>query len=110
MLKKAINVVDMGLLMGNEFRNELTKTASLLCKTLQKNYIGIQYLKMCLFTYSKMFLFLDSPALIYKNSNLNDINHTFDKIGNYVPTIHQPSLETFLRDFLKPKLPVKISG
>lgn len=40
MLKKAINAVDMGLLMGNEFRNELTKTASLLCKTLQANYVG----------------------------------------------------------------------
>lgn len=40
MLKKAINAVDMGLLMGNEFRKELTKTASLLCTTLQENYIG----------------------------------------------------------------------
>lgn len=40
-LKKAIRAIDMGLLMGNEFRSELTKTASLLCKALKHDYIGM---------------------------------------------------------------------
>jgi len=41
MLKKAIKAIDMGLLMGNEFREELTKAASLLCKSLQHYSYGI---------------------------------------------------------------------
>jgi len=42
MLKNTIKAIDMGLLMGNEFRNELTVAASLLCKALQQNISGIQ--------------------------------------------------------------------
>jgi len=42
MLKNTIKAIDMGLLMGNEFRNELTVAASLLCKALQQNYSGIK--------------------------------------------------------------------
>jgi len=34
----------------------------------------------------------------------------FRRNGDHVPTLHQPSLETFLRDFLKSKIPVKITG
>lgn len=41
-LKNTIKAIDMGLLMGNVFRKELTIAASLLCKTLQQYYIGIQ--------------------------------------------------------------------
>jgi len=41
MLKKTIKAIDMGLLMGNEFKNELTKAASLLCKSLQHCSSGI---------------------------------------------------------------------
>lgn len=42
MLKKTIKAIDMGLLMGNAFRNELTIAASLLCKALQHTFLGIQ--------------------------------------------------------------------
>jgi len=41
---------------------------------------------------------------------LNDNNFELHRIGDSVPILHQPSLETFLRDFLKPQLPVKITG
>jgi len=40
LLKQTIQAVDMGLLMGNAFRNELSKTASLLCKVLHQNSAG----------------------------------------------------------------------
>jgi len=40
----------------------------------------------------------------------NDNNCALHRIGDQVPTLHQPSLETFLRDFLKQQLPVKITG
>lgn len=40
-LKLTIQTIDMGLLMGNEFRDELSKAASLLCKVLQQDLIGI---------------------------------------------------------------------
>lgn len=43
-LKTIIKAIDMGLLMGNEFRNELTKAASLLCKALQYYSLGINSL------------------------------------------------------------------
>jgi len=42
MLKKTIKAIDMGLLMGNSFRNELTVAASLLCKALQQTFSGIK--------------------------------------------------------------------
>lgn len=43
-------------------------------------------------------------------NKLNDNNYTHHIIGDYVPVLNQPSLETFSRDFLNPKLPVKITG
>lgn len=42
MLKKTIKAIDMGLLMGNAFRNELTVAASLLCKALQQTVSSIK--------------------------------------------------------------------
>uniref|UniRef100_A0A2S2PPD3 JmjC domain-containing protein 5 n=1 Tax=Schizaphis graminum TaxID=13262 RepID=A0A2S2PPD3_SCHGA len=90
MLKKAIKAIDMGLLMGNAFRNELTIAASLLCKALQQN-------------------FLEVPVKLCDNSRSNN-SCAFHKIGDHVPTLHQPSLETFLRDYLKSKKPIKITG
>jgi len=42
MLKKTIKAIDMGLLMGNAFRNELTVAASLLCKALHQTIPGIK--------------------------------------------------------------------
>lgn len=47
---------------------------------------------------------------MYNNNTLNDNNCILDKTGDPIPTLYQPSLETFLRDFLKPQLPVKITG
>lgn len=57
-----------------------------------------------------MFLCLESPSLICKTSKLDDTKCTHHIIGDNVPKINQPSLETFSRDFLKPKIPVKITG
>lgn len=112
MLKETIKAIDMGLLMGNAFRNELTKTASLLCKILQQYYIGTQIIEvMCFRSKNNSYvLFLESPALVYNENELNDNSYTLRRIGDHVPTLNQPSLETFLRDFLKPKVPVKITG
>lgn len=39
-LRQTIQAIDMGLLMGNAFRNELSKAASLLCKILQQESVG----------------------------------------------------------------------
>lgn len=90
MLKKTIKAIDMGLLMGNEFRNELTVAASLLCKALHQTFSEVP-VKLC--------------------DNRESFNSCeFRKNGNHVLTLHQPSLETFLRDFLKSKTPVKITG
>lgn len=41
---------------------------------------------------------------------LQSSNSILNGIDDYVPIIHQPSLETFLRDFLRPQVPVKITG
>lgn len=41
---------------------------------------------------------------------LQSSNSIHNGIDDYVPTVHQPSLETFLRDFLRPQVPVKITG
>lgn len=41
---------------------------------------------------------------------LQSSNSILNGIDDYVPTLHQPSLETFLRDFLRPQVPVKITG
>jgi len=41
-LKKTVKAIDMGLLMGNAFRNELSMAASLLCKALQQTFSGIK--------------------------------------------------------------------
>lgn len=109
MLKNAIKAIDMGLLMGNEFRNELTKAASLLCKTLQQYSIGIKIKVIYLSNKINMYLCIDSPLLLcYDKSNSK--NCKLYRTGDHVPTLHQPSLETFLRDFFKPQLPVKITG
>ncbi|XP_015379377.1 PREDICTED: lysine-specific demethylase 8 [Diuraphis noxia] len=90
MLKNTIKAIDMGLLMGNEFRNELTVAASLLCKALKQNCFEVP-VKLC-------------------DNGVSDSNCALHKNGDHVPTLHQPSLETFLRDFLKSKTPVKITG
>lgn len=110
MLKKTIKAIDMGLLMGNEFRNELTKAASLLCKTLQQYSIGITIKKIYLSNKIKMILFIESPVFLCNNNKSNSENCKLHRTGDHVPTLHQPSLETFLRDFFKPQLPVKITG
>ncbi|XP_027848509.2 bifunctional peptidase and arginyl-hydroxylase JMJD5 isoform X1 [Aphis gossypii] len=91
MLKKTIKAIDMGLLMGNAFRNELTIAASLLCKALQQTFVEVP-VKLC----------------DYSKSNNN--SYAFHRIGDHVPILHQPSLETFLRDYLKSKKPIKITG
>lgn len=109
-LKKTIKAIDMGLLMGNEFRNELTKAASLLCKILQQYSIGITIKEICLSNKINIFLCIESPVLLCNNAKANSKNCTLHRTGDRVATLHQPSLETFLRDFLKPQLPVKITG
>ncbi|VVC33352.1 JmjC domain [Cinara cedri] len=91
-LKKTIKAIDMGLLMGNSFKNELTQAATLLCKALQ------------------LYNSVSPAALVCNDNKSNDNNCTLDRTGDHILTIHQPSLETFLRDFLQPKIPVKITG
>ncbi|XP_050428165.1 bifunctional peptidase and arginyl-hydroxylase JMJD5-like isoform X2 [Adelges cooleyi] len=90
-IKKAIKAIDMGLLMGNEFREELTKAATFLCNALQTNLNVLE------------------PQAVINNKcpSNNDILH---QIGKEIPIINIPSLETFFRDYFKPKLPVKITG
>lgn len=90
-LKKTIKAIDMGLLMGNAFRNELTIAASLLCKALQQTFVEV-------------------PVKLCDNSKSNNNSCAFHRIGDHVPILHQPSLETFLRDYLKSKKPIKITG
>lgn len=41
---------------------------------------------------------------------LQSNNSILHGIDDHAPTLHQPSLETFLRDFLRPQVPVKITG
>lgn len=59
-------------------------------------------------------LCVELPKLVCSIEKCKDdvqVNHrTFHRIGDKVPISHQPSLETFLRDFLTPQLPVKITG
>ncbi|XP_050531961.1 bifunctional peptidase and arginyl-hydroxylase JMJD5 [Daktulosphaira vitifoliae] len=91
-IKKAIKAVDMGLLMGNSFRDELTEAATFLCKILQPNTN-----------------FIKDQIEIPKHLNDECILGHFDKIMS-ISTSEQPSLETFYRDYLKLKIPVKITG
>jgi len=53
--------------------------------------------------------FLEVPVKFYDNKE-SDSSCVLHRNGDHVPTLHQPSLETFLRDFLKSKIPVKITG
>lgn len=55
-------------------------------------------------------LCLDSPVIVCNIDESNDNKCALRRIGDHVPTLNQPSLETFLRDFLKPQLPLKITG
>lgn len=55
-------------------------------------------------------MIIESPVSICKNYESNESNCILHRTGDYVPTLYQPSLETFLRDFLKPQLPLKITG
>lgn len=55
-------------------------------------------------------MFIESPVSICNKYKSNENNCALHRTGVQVPTLHQPSLETFLRDFLKPQLPLKITG
>lgn len=56
-----------------------------------------------------LYYFLENQEVISRNLHNECIFSQFDKMMT-VPTSEQPSLETFYRDYLKPKIPVKITG
>lgn len=58
----------------------------------------------------KHVVFLEVPVKSCDNSKSNNNSCAFHRIGDHVPILHQPSLETFLRDYLKSKKPIKITG
>lgn len=53
-------------------------------------------------------LCLEFPLVVYNNDKSICKHHNI--IGDCILTLHQPTLETFLRDFLKPQIPIKITG